>query len=158
MQCLLIKGPRGHLVPLNDEEREKTRKLKAGVPIKCEVKLFRNYKFHKKFFALMKIAFDLWAESTIRRTYNGQQVMPDFDVFRKDVTKLAGFYVPVYSPNGNEIRIEAESIAWDSMKEERFEKLYSATINCILQKILPETKLTEQELREWAFRICEFDN
>lgn len=157
MKIFLVKGPRGHLVPMDEEARARIRKFKIGEPIRCDVAMFRNYKFHKKFFALMKLAFDLWSESAIRRTYNGEQVMPDFDIFRKDVTKLAGFYRPVYSADGNEIRIEAESIAWDKMSGKRFEKLYSATIDCILRKILPQTKLTEQELREWAMRIVEFD-
>lgn len=158
MNVLLTKGPRGHLTALNDEEHAKLRRFKAGVVMSCEVREFRNYGFHKKWFALVKIAFDLWSDSAIRRTYNGQQVMPEFDTFRRDVTKLAGFYRPVYSPAGNEIRIEAESIAWHRMTPERFEQLYSATINCVLQKILPQTKLTEDELRAWAMKVVEFDS
>ena len=154
---LLTKGPRGHLTALNDEEHAKLRRFKAGDVIRCEVKSFHNYQFFKKWFALVTIAFNLWSESTIRRTYNGQQVLPDFKTFRKDVTKLAGFYRPVYSASGNEIRIEAESIAFDRMTPERFEKLYSATINTILQTILPQTKLTEDELRNWAMEIVRFD-
>ena len=157
MQVLLTKGPRGHLTGLNQKEHERLRKFKPGAVIRCNVLEFRNYLFFKKWFALVKIAFDLWSESAIMRTYKGQKVSPDFDVFRKDVTKLAGFYTPVYSADGDEIRIEAESIAWDKMDEARFEKLYSATINCILEKILPQTKLTEDELREWALKVIEFD-
>ena len=47
-------------------------------------------------------------------------------------------------------------MAWSSMTEERFEQLYSATINVILSKILPDRGLTEQGLREWAGRVLEF--
>ena len=68
---------------------------------------------------------------------------------------MAGFFTPVWNAKG-ELRVEAESMAWSSMTEERFEQLYSATINVILSKILPDRGLTEQGLREWAGRVLEF--
>lgn len=115
----------------------------------------RNGNFHRKYFALLKIAFDLWSETLPAQEYHGRSVLPDFDRFRRDVIIMSGFFRPVWNARG-ELRVEAESIAFGSMTEDRFEKLYSATINVILAKILPGKGLTEQGLREWAARVLEF--
>lgn len=120
-----------------------------------ELRAMRNGGYHRKYFALLKVAFDMWAETMPAQEFHGKAVLPDFDRFRRDVVIMAGFFTPVWNARG-ELRVEAESLSWSSMTEERFEKLYSATINVILAKILPGRGLTEQGLRDWAMRVLEF--
>lgn len=115
----------------------------------------RNGDFHRKYFSLIKVAFDLWSETMPAQQYHGRDVLPDFDRFRRDVIIMAGFFRPVWNARG-ELRVESESIAFSNMTEDRFEKLYSATITVILQKILPNRGLTEESLREWALRVLEY--
>jgi hypothetical protein len=151
----LIRTASGAFVPATVEDHEAAKRFKVGEVCRMELRAMRNGAFHRKFFALIKIAFDLWAESKPAQEYHGRPVLPDFDRFRRDVTIMAGFFRPVWNARG-ELRVEAESIAFGSMTEERFEQLYSATINVILSKILPGRGLTEAQLREWVGRVLEF--
>jgi hypothetical protein len=151
----LLKTAQGAFVPLAEEDADAAKRFKVGSVTRMELRLMRNSQFHRKFFALIKIAFDLWAETMPAQEYHGLPVTPDFDRFRRDVIIMAGFFRPVWNAKG-ELRVEAESISFSNMTEERFEQLYSAVINVILHKILPGKGLTEQGLREWAGRVLEF--
>jgi hypothetical protein len=151
----LLKTAQGAFVPATEEDVDAAKRFKVGSVTRMELRLMRNSQFHRKFFALIKIAFDLWADTMPAQEYHGLQVTPDFDRFRRDVIIMAGFFRPVRNAKG-ELRVEAESISFSNMTEERFEQLYSAVINVILHKILPGKGLTEQGLREWAGRVLEF--
>ena len=151
----LLRTASGAFVPATEEDADLAKRFRVGSVSRVELKLMRNGDFHRKYFALLKVAYDLWSETMPAQEYHGRPVLPDFDRFRRDLTIMAGFFRPVWNARG-ELRVEAESIAFGSMTEERFEALYSATINVILQKILPDRGLTEQGLREWALRVCEF--
>lgn len=158
MQLIFQKAPIG-LVPGCEEAREWLQKKKMGATILVEPKELRNPGFHKKFFALMQLGFDYWSESVSETLeYKGQQILPNFERFRKDVTILAGYFTPVVNLKG-ETRLEAESISWSKMNEERFEKLYSATINVLLRMVFNgriSRQMTEKELRDVASQIVDF--
>lgn len=93
----------------------------------------RNYKFHKKLFALLDIGFDAFEPPT--QEYKGLPVQKNFKRFRKDVTIAAGFYEAVADINGN-VRLEAKSISFAKMEENEFEQLYSKVADVLLQKVL----------------------
>ena len=59
----LWKTPAGVLAPCAEEDQEKLKRFKTGVMVRAEVKQFRNYQFHKKWFALAKFAFDQWSDT-----------------------------------------------------------------------------------------------
>lgn len=151
----LLRTASGAFIPATEEDADLAKRFKVGSISRVELRLMRNAQFHRKFFSLLKVAYDLWEDTLPAQQYHGRDVLPDFDRFRRDVIIMAGFFRPVWNARG-ELRVEAESIAFSSMTEERFEKLYSATINVILQKILPNRGLTEQGLREWAERVLEY--
>ena len=151
----LIRRASGEFVPATDEDSAAAKRFRVGEISRVELKAMRNGGYFRKWWALVKIAYDMWAETMPAKEYHGRPVLPDFDRFRRDLTIMAGFFTPVWNAKG-ELRVEAESLQWSSMTEERFEALYSATINVILQKILPGKGLTEQGLREWAGRVLEF--
>ena len=151
----LIRTQSGAFVPATDEDADLARRFKVGETVRMELRLMRNGQFHRKWFALVKIAYDIWAETMPAQEYHGRDVLPDFDRFRRDLVIMAGFFRPVCNARG-ELRVEAESIAWGSMTQDRFEKLYSATIDVILTKIIPQRNMTEAELREWAERVVRF--
>lgn len=154
MELSLLRTPQG-FVPATESEAEKTKKFKLGGLITAKVTQLRNPAFHRKWFALAKIAFDIWSERCDTLEYRGERVMPDFDRFRKDLTILCGFYRPVFNIRG-EMRLEAESIAFGNMDEERFEKLFSATINTVLEKIIPRAGYTEETLRAVVDEVVRF--
>lgn len=155
MDVLLRKAPNGVLVPANEAEAEKLRKLKIGVTVKSKITQMRNERFFRKWFALVHVGYELWTEVAPEGEYRGQKVLPNFDRFRKDITILAGYHHPVFNVRG-EMRLEADSIAWGEMNEETFEKLYQATITVILNKVLAGRGMDEQRLNEWVERVMEF--
>lgn len=150
-----IRSQSGHLIPANDESAEALRKLKAGAVVQLDIRRMRNGQFFRKWWALAKVAFDLWTETADMPLYKGEPVQPSFDRFRKDLTILAGHYKVVVNIRG-ETRLEADSLAWSKMDESEFEKLYSDTINAVLQKVLRAGVTDEAKLRQMAESVLEF--
>jgi hypothetical protein len=157
MEILLIRTPYGFM-PADDEAQEQLKKFRLGALAKLDVVQMRNGAFFRKWWALVKLGYDYFSEACETQEYKGQPVLPNFDRFRKDVTILAGFHRPVWNVNGD-MRVEAESLAWASMTEERFTELYDATIKVLLNKVFNGKRVsawTEEELRSVAEQIGEF--
>ena len=156
MEVLCTRSASGALIPMDDVEAAKLKKLKTGGVVRATIEQMRNGPYFRKWWALAKFAFDVASETVEPMEYRGQPVQPDFERFRKDLTILAGFYRPVFNARG-EMRIEAESLKWSTMTEDRFDALYSATINAVLQKVLHNSKFTEAEIRAHVDRVMLFD-
>ena len=136
-------------------------KLKQGQPVVIDVRLPRNVRFLRKWFALVNLGYDFWSEGNEGRPvlHKGMVVLPDRERFRKDITIMAGFFHHVVTLAG-EVRVEADSLSFASMTPERFEELYSATINVLLTLVFNGKNCpvwTEAQLRETAEQILEFD-
>lgn len=106
--------------------------IKYGEIVSAEIKRPRNYRFHKKYFALMNYAFSVWEPELLE--YKGQQVGKSFKQFRKDITILAGYYTLTENIKG-EVRAEADSISFGKMEDDKFAALYSKTIDVLLKHI-----------------------
>ena len=146
------------LLPANDETTAWLLKKKLGSTIVAEIHEIRNAAFHRKWFALVKVGFDYWRDNVDTLEYKGKSVMPNFDRFRKDVTILAGFYEAVTNIKG-EVRLEAESLKWSKMTEERFTQLYDATIRVLLEQVFNGrrcAKWSEHQLRSVVEQIEAF--
>lgn len=157
MELLFLKSQSG-LSPACEEASDWLKRKKLGATILVEPREIRNGAFHRKYFALLNLAFDYWRDNAETIEYKGQPVLPDFDRFRRDVAILAGFYRPVTNIKG-EVRLEADSISFASMSEERFEELYSATINVLLQRVFNGSvcaKWSEEQLRSVAEQVLSF--
>jgi hypothetical protein len=157
MEITLIRTPLG-FSPADDEAQECMKHFPLGSVGRLDVKLMRNYQFFKKWWALVKLGFDYWAESCHPTEYKGQLVLPNFQRFRKDVTIMAGFYEPTWNLKG-EMRVEAESLAWANMSEERFTELYDATIRVLLQMVFNgknAKRWTESQLRSVTDQVLAF--
>lgn len=141
------------LVPYDEAAADFIQKMKMGELAHSDFKRVRNYKFHKKYFALVSFAFDQW-EPQDGLTYQGMPVMKNKERFRKDVAILAGFFETTVNLKG-EIRLEAKSISFAQMDEIEFEALYSNTINVILSRIL--TSYTRADLDEVVEQLLRFD-
>ena len=75
--------------------------LKMGEVVSCEATKPRNYRFLRKYFALLNLAFDYWEPP--EGQYKGQTIEKEFERFRKDVQIMAGYGRPVWNIN-SEIR------------------------------------------------------
>lgn len=119
MKLNLLNTPSG-LKPCYDADYDEKRKLKLGVVYEAEIRLVRNYRFHKKFFALINLAWSYLPE----KTQNGFRSV---DGFRQYVTVAAGHYDTFYSPRRREWVEIPKSIKFGSMDEAEFSTLYD---NC----------------------------
>lgn len=149
-----MRGTAG-LVPSDEETREWFTKIKLGSLVFAKVHQPRNPAFHRKMFALFTYAYDYWSETAPGATYKGEKVLPDFDRFRKDITIIAGFHHAVVNLRG-EVRMEADSLSLGSMSAEEFEKLYSAVINVLLQRVFTGKTWSEEQLRSIVDGLVEF--
>lgn len=127
MKLNLLNTPHG-LVPITDEDYDEKKKLKLGTIYSAEIKVPRNYKFHKKFFALLNTAWAYLPE----RTQNGFRSV---DGFRQYLTVAAGHYDTFFSPSRKEFVEIPKSISFGSMSEEEFEELYENVYRVIFSII-----------------------
>lgn len=155
MSRFLIRRVPNGWVDTDLDGSSSTKRFKVGEIYPCDIVEMRNGAFFKKWWALVKVVYDIWSERMPEKVVNGKVVGTSFERFRKDITIMAGHYEPIYNAKG-EVRLDAASIAWASMDEETFAKLYSDTINAALQKILPNMGLNEKELNEWVERVLMF--
>jgi len=153
---VLVKTPNGALAPADESARALMNKLKAGQGVRASVRRVRNVKFHRLAFALFKLAFDAWGPVTPLE-YKGLPVAKDFDRFRKDMTILAGFYKPVYNVRG-ELRLEAESLSFASMDEERFEAVFRAVLTVVWERVLKSVGYaSEDEVERVVNELLRFE-
>lgn len=157
-EVLFICTPSRMLAPADDEARELARKWKIGALLKLEATQMRNGAFFRKWWALVQLGYDYWSETCEPMEYKGRPVLPNFERFRKDVTIMAGFYEATWNIKG-EMRVEAESLKWASMSEERFTQLYDATIATLLRMVFNGKRArrwSEAELRQATEEVMRF--
>ena len=121
-----------YLAPADSDALEKIKKLSNSV-LKCTITKKRNYQFHKKFFALIKLGHD-----------NTRLEMP-YDVYRKYCIAKAGFCTVYHTANGK-AWVEADSISFDSKTEEEFANIYTLVLQVISNDIGSTSKEIEENL------------
>ena len=104
--------------PATDEDYEAKKTLKRGTVVQCTIKEYRNYRFHKKYFALINCAWEYLNEQQRTFFYN------NIDSFRKTVEVSAGHCEPVYNRTRNEWLDMPKSISFDKLTESEFSSLY----------------------------------
>ena len=129
MKIEMIKEPGGIFRPASDMEYEKTVKFKTSELYTVEIKLTRSPKFHRKVFAFFNFCFQYWKGDN-----EYQDEIKQFDVFRNHLTVLAGFYNSYVGIDGR-VRVEAKSLSFGSMKQEEFEKCYTAMIQASMTHV-----------------------
>jgi len=129
----LIKNLNGLFVPAYDSDKEIAKKIKVGQAVQVSFTKPRNYEFHKKYFALLNLAFE-----------NSDYEM-SFEQFREEIIKRAGYYSTFVDFKGV-IQYRAKSISFAKMDFIEFEKLYKSTISVIIKYVLQGN--TEKEIEE----------
>lgn len=116
-----------------NSDYEKAKKIKPGVDLKCSVTKPRNYKFHKKFFAMLNLVFD------------NQETYSNLDDLRNDLTIEAGFFERRTNLEGDEVK-KARSISFASMDDFEFEDFYNAILNVVIKHFGHDKEALENEL------------
>ena len=148
MEAFFTKLPNASFIPASEDDAELLSKVKVGETVRLTLVRPRNIRFHRKFFALINLAFDYWEPPEHGEGSAWAEKMPierNVKRFRKDVTIMAGYYDATYRLNGD-VRFEAKSISFGSMSEDDFEKLYSKVIDVIINRVC--TQYTEYEMRK----------
>jgi len=140
-------------VPADPPTEEWSNKQKLGNIIHAKAATYRNLAFHRKLFALLNMAFDLWEPGEISSDYGTPQ--KNFDRFRKDIIILAGYYKTVIRLDGS-VRVEADSISFSKMDAETFESLYSNVIDVLIKKVSAMKDMTPEDVDETVRKILEF--
>lgn len=146
----LIKTYQG-FIPADQVSADAMEKMKWGKEYKAEITQPRNLGFHKKFYAMIEVAFDAW-EMPVNQ-YKGIQIEKNRDRFRKDLMIMAGFGYPVVNIKGD-VRYEAQSMSFANMKQDDFECLYSRVVDVVLQRVL--TNYSRDDLDDVVAEVLGF--
>ena len=119
------------LVPLYDSDHDLKLRLRVGSTVRCRVTLPRNYEFHKKFFALVRLTYDNLPLPLVER-WNVRSVDDMLRRFKRDL----GYFTAIVNDRG-EREIEYKSISFAAMDEEEFERFYTDCVNLVLDKYIP---------------------
>lgn len=149
-EIFLIKR-HGVLMPASESDVEKLATLTEGETIRADFKRPRNIAFHRKYFALLDVLYNIFEPAPIE--HNGEVAQKSRERFRKDIAIATGHYELVINIKG-ECRAEAKSISFASMDDMQFAELYSRTINYGLQKIA--IGKTREQIDNWVDQIIDF--
>lgn len=125
-----------------------------GEMVEITIKKIRNARFHRKFFALLRVGFDAWEPDRVRYSYKGREIAKNFDKFREDITILAGYYDQVFNIKG-EMSLKAKSISFSNMEEGEFARLYDAVADVLLAQVCTRYR-DREELDQVVDRIVGF--
>lgn len=120
------------LVPMYDSDLEEKKRLKEGETVLCTIKKPRNYEFHKKFFALIRLTFENLPER-IQQSCNIHNEQDMLDCLKLDL----GLYNIVY--HHHEPFVKLGSISFAKMDETEFQVFYNRCIDIILFNYLRGT-------------------
>ncbi|QIL40997.1 DUF1367 family protein [Pedobacter sp. HDW13] len=120
MKLSLVKQLNNTFKVAFDSDYEKLQKIKPNEMVECEITKPRNYKFHKKFFALINLVFD------------NQEIYQHLDDLRHDLIVESGYFESRPNLYGEEIK-KPKSISFAKMDEYEFNELYSAVLDTIIK-------------------------
>ena len=131
MKIHLAKSDYG-LIPATDDDAKKMLRLnlKPRQVVEVTIRKVRNYRFHRKFFALLNLGFE------------NQDWTDDFEHYRYVMTMRAGYYEKIPTDRGE--AIVPRSVSFEKMDAEEFEQLYKVMV----LKVAESIGTTEQEVME----------
>lgn len=146
-------GP--YLIAADPQAEDFLASLKPGEGAVVSVKRHRNVRFHRKFFALLHLVFDVW-EPAGEKTYRGETLRKDFERFREDILILAGHYEASYGING-QVRLSAKSISFAACDEDTFKGIYEAVLDVVWERILRDANFrSKAEVEMVVNQLMEF--
>ena len=136
MEIHLVRTSTG-LRPYSDDDYDELKKIKVGAIVKANIVRPRNVKFHRKFFSLIRAAWDCLTEQ--------QRInLRSLDTFREQLLITSGFSEPLYDLNGQKFLEKAKSISFAKMNEPAFNEVYSKVLDTILT-VMVANGVTEDE-------------
>lgn len=116
--------------PASNSDTEIMYQFAEGEIFSCEVRKTRNYGNHRRFFALLKLAFE------------NQDMFDNMGWFREWILIKSGNFESCKTPEGFIYR--AKSISFSSLDEIEFRELYRS----VSQTIIDTCKITEKQIED----------
>ena len=127
------------LKPLYDSDHDEKKKLKIGEVYEATIKRPRNLSFHKKYFALINLAWEYQNEKAVEHFHQ------NIELFRKTIEVAAGWCEPIYSIDRKEWVEVPKSISFDKMDADEFEQLYERVKDVLFKYFLKHISVEEFE-------------
>jgi len=140
-KLFLVKTPSGFL-PFDDEDKAITDKFGEGEVCEVDIRKARNWKNHKRFFAMVKLVFE---------NQDKYQIM---DELLTELKLIAGHYKIHVTNKGEPVYIP-KSISFEKMDEVEFQTFFDHVIDAALSKKLIWIA-KEQFIEELQLRILDF--
>ena len=136
MKFDLVKHKDGYFVPAADSDMKKAQKIGIGEVVKCKSVDQRNIKFHRQYFAMVRFAFHHLPE---RFTFTDEEDL------REALLIAIGWKSIRHDFHGNTKEV-AKSISFEKVGQQRFEKIYSKTLDLVARLVEIDSKEVESEL------------
>ena len=136
MKILVVKTLNG-LKPAYDSDKEVFNKMPLNEIFEIEYIKKRNVKFHKKFFALLKLA------------YENQSDYRFIEDMRRDLLIVSGNYDEQVCKITGEIYKKAHSINFSNMDELQFSEVYTSVKNIICKWLGIDNETLDEEINQY---------
>lgn len=120
------------LVPMYDSDLDEKHRLRIGDAVLCKITKPRNYKFHKKFFALVRLVYLNLPE----HLHEQLNVWSEEDMLAAIKLDLGLATTQIY--DGREV-IKLGSISFAKMDETEFQRFYDRCVYLVQYKYLKGT-------------------
>lgn len=137
MEILVVKTINGLLKPAFEEDLDKFKKLPKDSYFEIKYTAKRNIRFHRKFFALIKLAYENQSDYRIS------------DDMRRDLIITAGHYDEVINKITGEVYKIAKSLQFNKMDEMEFSQVYEDVKEVICKWIGIDNKTVDQEIQQY---------
>ena len=114
MKIQVVKTSNGIIKPAYGSDHEYFKKMPTNEVFEIEYKKQRNIKFHRKFFALIKLAYE---------NQSDYRLMEDL---RRDLLITSGNYNEVVNKITGEVFKVADSISFSNMDDVKFNEVYES--------------------------------
>lgn len=145
MEIYLYNTPQG-LKPCYDDDFDNKKKLKLGETYKAKITLARNMEFHKKYFALIRTAWEY-----VHEKYQRELFKNNIEIFRKSIEVASGHCEVLFNPKIKDYVDVPKSIAFDKMDNIEFQELYDK-----VKDVLFATFLKNIDEDEFMYNLMDF--
>lgn len=120
------------LIPMYDSDLDEKHRLRIGDNVLCTIKRPRNYEFHKKYFALLRL-------TVANLPHLIQQQMQIFT--EEDLLDCLKIDLGLFTTRWHGVRqiVKTGSISFAKMDNTEFEKFFSRSVDAILRIYLRGT-------------------
>lgn len=140
-----------YLIPALDEDKEKFHKaFTSGDVLEVSIKKVRNYKFHKKYWALLKLVFENLPDNFCLVTKHQYLPITTIQDLHFHIKMKAALYEKKMTWGGI-ITYQVKSIAFDKMDNIEFSEFYDKVFDIIINHFLIGSEKRELEAEIAAY-------